>query len=218
MTNKEVWLGRYSKAALSEKDGEILKRCEGKRVLDVGCVGQVKSYKGDEWLHGKISKVANDLVGVDIDREGVLALKKEGHNVFHLDDLSPAEWQFEVVVMGDVIEHIGDVQAFLSFYKEFLSDEGEMIITTPNPFNFRQLMSVLLFKEPSVNAEHTCWLDPITLTEVFDRSGLKIKSFLWLKEYSNPKTFTSKITHGVSRIFYAIRRFYSPNFMFVVGK
>ena len=45
----------------------LLERCDGKRVLDIGCVAHdLARMDAAHWLHGQISSVASSCLGVDI--------------------------------------------------------------------------------------------------------------------------------------------------------
>ncbi|MCE3294349.1 MAG: Methyltransferase type 11 [Crocinitomicaceae bacterium] len=219
MTNsKEAFLQVFKKTKLSRKDGFILELAKGKRVLDVGCVGQDLSYSEQDWLHNKLQKTALSVDGVDINREGIAALNDKGYNILHIDELKEKQLRYDLVVIGDVIEHVDNLCEFLNFYKEFLTENGRIVITTPNPFSFRQNLSVFLYKIPSVNQEHTCWLDPITFVEIANRCELKIERFAWLGEYTKAQNFQQKVIYGISRLFYGWRKYYSPNFGFLVSR
>ena len=54
--DKKYWLSIFKKAKRIEKFSSIVKMCEGKNVLDVGCIGQDHSLDGDNWLHGRIKR------------------------------------------------------------------------------------------------------------------------------------------------------------------
>jgi 2-polyprenyl-3-methyl-5-hydroxy-6-metoxy-1,4-benzoquinol methylase len=213
--NKEEQLARILKAKRSDKDVEILKRCRNRKVLDVGCVGQVRSYESKSWLHNQISEVAKELTGVDIDRIGIDQLASKGYRVLHVDELRKDD-KFEVIVMGDVIEHIGDIQSFLAFYARHLTDDGILVITTPNPFSFRQVLHVFFYSKPSINREHTSNLDPITMLELIDRGNYQIEDFCWLDEQTEVKGWKNKLILAISKLFISMRRYYSQNFLFVI--
>ena len=153
---------------------------------------------------------ANRIVGVDIDKNGIKNLSDLGFNVIHVDELK--DDKFDIIVMADIIEHIGNLEDFLLFYKQKLKVGGKMIITTPNPFSIRQVFNILLFKQPFINEEHTCFLDPITIMELLERCQMELINFSWIFEHAPPKTFTSKVLHKLSELFFRIRKYYSPNF------
>lgn len=216
--SKEVFLTVFKKTKLARKDAFVLGLAEGKRVLDVGCVGQDLSYSEQDWLHNKFQKTAHSVDGVDINQEGIDALNAKGYHILHLNELKEKQHKYDLVVIGDVIEHVDNLCEFLNFYKEYLDTNGKIVITTPNPFSFRQNLSVFFYKIPSVNPEHSCWLDPITFVEVANRCELKIERFVWLGEYTKAQNFQQKVIYAISRIFYSWRKYYSPNFGFLVSR
>lgn len=208
----------YGKAAVCYKEKEILRLCAGKKVMDVGCVGQDKFFQSPDWLHKKIKSVAASTVGVDVNMEWKSAFDEHGYTLWDARELDGVTERFELVVMGDVIEHVDNVSSFLETYARFLAPGGQMVISTPNPFSARQFYNIFLYGKPSVNPEHTVWLDPMVMTEVFKRLGYKIEYFCWLHEYGKPKGFRNRILYPMYRLYYSFRRFFSPNFLFVVSR
>lgn len=217
MMNKEAEIRKFMNANISNKDSEILEFCKEKSILDVGCVGQGRSFSSDNWLHNKVRLVASSIVGIDIDQSGLNELKNEGYNVMHISELTDSD-KYDVVLMGDVIEHIGDVEAFVNFYKMRLVENGKMIITTPNPFSFRQVIHTFLYKKPSINHEHTCHLDPFTMLEVVARTNTKITYFRWLREQKKIIKLRDRIINLVANIMMSIRKYYSPNFLLILER
>lgn len=214
--DKKAYIQQFRSAPVRTKDDELLARCTGKEVLDVGCVGQDKFFDSPLWVHGKIKKVAKSLQGVDINLAPKNELEQRGYALCHPDELLASGRRFDVVTMGDVIEHVDDVNAFLRFYLGFLKPGGELIFTTPNPYSARVHYSVLFFKNPGINPEHTAWIDPITFLEVATRLGVGIRHFCWLREYSKPTGIVNRVLRPYYTFLYTLRRFYSPNFMFVI--
>jgi len=157
----------------------ILDSCRGRSVLDVGCVGQARSHDSEHWLHGQLRKVASNLIGVDINRAGREELRIRGYDVLLPQELEGRT--FERIVMGDVIEHVNNPVAFLEFYAKHLTDDGRIVLTTPNAFSALELFSIATRNRIWVNAEHVCFFDPLTLAEVVERAGLEIVEFSWLK-------------------------------------
>lgn len=215
--DKSYWLSKIKKASRIEKFQSIVDRCENKVVLDVGCVGQDHSEDEHSWLHGRIKKVATELIGSDINQEAIASLRKKGFEIFTPDELD-VDKKVDIVVMGDVIEHVNDPGAFLEFYSRFLKEDGEIIICTPNSFGARYSLSVFFFGNAGTNPEHTLSFDPYVMLELFSRVGLEPKEFYWLKEYSKPRRLSSSIVFGLARILVALRSFFNSNFMYIVKK
>ena len=55
----------------------------GKTVLEFGCsgMGWDDEYGGANWIHGKASKVAKKIIGLDLNKKSIEKLKRIGYNV-----------------------------------------------------------------------------------------------------------------------------------------
>lgn len=216
--DKKAWINKFRKADRRDKFHFIVDRCKGKNVLDVGCVGQDKGYDSEAWLHGRIKKVAGDLTGADINAEGISELNERGYLVLSPEDLEKSGRKFDLIVMGDVIEHVNDPGQFLSFYAQFLNEGGEMIICTPNSFGARYFLQILIYGYPVINDEHTMAFDPFVMLELFKRIQLEPSEFYWLKEYRKSKKLQQYLIQFRAAIYIFLRRYYNSNFMFIVKK
>lgn len=102
----------------------ILNECRNKKVLDVGCGGM-----GGR-LHASIKSVAEEVVGIEKDED--LAKRVGGETVvadamdFDLNE------KFDVIVAGELIEHLDNPAGFLKSVKKHLRPNGRLILTTPN--------------------------------------------------------------------------------------
>ena len=88
----------------------------GKRVLDVGSVAHaLETEAKDEWLHRALAAAAGYCLGVDILPDAVRRLQEAGYNV-RLCDVTREEIgeTFDVIVAGEVIEHLGEPGAFFA--------------------------------------------------------------------------------------------------------
>jgi len=154
----------------------IKKYIKDKKVLDIGCVQHdISNIDNDSWLHGFIRKHAKDVVGIDIEKEGVNYLKNKGLDVRYEDaqDFDLDE-KFDVIVAGEIIEHLSNFEGFIKSMKKHMKDNSRIIITTPNPFFIRRFIDILLFgKLKARNEEHTCWLDEQSLRELMRRYDLR---------------------------------------------
>jgi len=202
------------------KEHKILDLCKGKNVLNVGCVGQDKFYESENWQHRKIEKVSNQTIGVDIQKEGILKLRDLGYNVVLDTELDALNEKFDVIVMSDVIEHVNNPYEFLSFYADYLSEEGKMLVSTPNAFHFARFIWILLWKNYSVNEEHTLWYCPLTFSELISRTKLQINDLYWCEDYFDIKTLNIRYRwiYKLSRFLAKSRKNLSPNFMMVLAK
>lgn len=207
----------FSKAQVKSKIPYVQSITKDKKVLDVGCVGQDNDFTSEAWVHRHIKTSAQTLVGVDINFEGIKKATELGYNVLHISELK--ETDFDVITMLDVIEHVNDICMFIESYEKHLKSGGYLVITTPNPFNIRQFFNLLLFGKPSINPEHTSFIDPINFLEISNRVGMPIESFFWLKEYDQPRKFYMKFLQSlVFPIFRSFRRHFEANYAVVLKK
>jgi SAM-dependent methyltransferase len=152
---------------------------EGKEVLEVGpaeLVGTVNRDKRARWIHGRIAEVAKRLVGIDVNREQVEALRSEGFDVRFGDAESfELEEKFDVIVAGELIEHLSNPGLFLDRARAHLSPGGTLVLTTPNRYRFHSVLAVLKsgahprYKKPM--AKHVAYFDSDCLTSLLQRHG-----------------------------------------------
>ena len=168
-----------------DKSRLISSLCRGKDVLDVGCIDhsyQVAMNLGDRWLHKQIKEVSQSLVGLDILEEDAKQLNTHGYNIMVANAESfDLGRKFDVVVVGDLIEHLGNIGSFLTSLEKHLHKDSIVIITTPNPFNIEQTMLCFFEGQTIVNDEHTVWIDPKVMYELIQRSNLRIVDFYWVE-------------------------------------
>jgi SAM-dependent methyltransferase len=112
----------------------------GKTVLDIGFLGP--DHIAFSTLHSTIQKHAKNVVGVDINKKRIDALKKKGYDVIHddaknLKNTLKTKRKFDVVVAGDLIEHLENPGLFLENIKKLLNKDGVAVLATPNANSMR---------------------------------------------------------------------------------
>ncbi|MBK8698072.1 MAG: class I SAM-dependent methyltransferase [Saprospiraceae bacterium] len=208
----------FAKQKVSSKIQLVKKQCAGKSVLDVGCVGQDNDFSSPNWVHRHLVAVASNVTGVDINRAGIQQASTLGFHIVHVDELDVSQ-KFDVITMLDVIEHVNDICQFINYYAPYMKEDGKMIITTPNPFNIRQSFNILLFSKPSINPEHTSFIDPFNFVEIANRVDMKIQDFNWLKEYDKPvKLYLKLLTTFVFSWLRVLRRHLNANYAVILTK
>ncbi len=223
MNDKEKIFRSIKKAQTVKKDEFIIHFCSGKTVLDVGCAGQDHDISNPNWLHGKIYKTANELVGVDTNVAAIKKLRSKGYAVFSPEEIltHKNKKSFDVIIMADVIEHVNDPVDFLIQYSRLLATNGRLVITTPNAVSARNFTSILLGNHYSLNPEHTVWFCPKTIIETLTRAKLQFHDFFWIKEYYSireVKGLFSKTIFILNSFLFKLRRLYHPNFMLIAKK
>lgn len=180
------------------------------RVLDIGCVRHNEAKRQEANLHDTISShVDGELIGIDINKTEIKKMQNEGYNV-QVGDAQELSFDqpFDVIVAGEVIEHLCNPGVFLNKASKNLTDSGRIVLTTPNPDGFAYFRKALLNQKN--NPTHTCWIDPPNLDVLVDKTNkLKFESY----EYLPP-------TGGVSMLLWKIgrRRAASPGYVAVLTK
>jgi 2-polyprenyl-3-methyl-5-hydroxy-6-metoxy-1,4-benzoquinol methylase len=151
-----------------------------RRVLDIGCVAHdVARTAKPAWLHAHLARAAASCVGVDYDTAGVAALRAQGFDVVaaNVDQRPPDELlaraPFDVVVAGELIEHLDRPAALFDFARPLLSPDGLLVITTPNP---HAPWRVRAGQRGDVveNVDHVVYLFPSGIAELADRAGWQL--------------------------------------------
>lgn len=167
-----------------------------KRVLDLGpaeLVGTVNQQKLDRWLHGKMAREASHILGLEHNAEQVSALRESGYNIiqgnaeqFKLDE------QFDVIVAGELIEHLSNPGIFLDCIQRHLCKDGKLLLTTPNRYSILALYYVLssgqvpLYRKPI--AKHVAYFDSDSLTSLLKRHGFSKITIDYCKWVGEPST------------------------------
>ncbi len=141
----------------------ILGQCKGRKVLDIGATGH---------LHAGIVSVAEACYGISrYPAEGVVGLD--------LDDYAselPKYWGVEVVVIGEVLEHLSNPGQFLA--KLHAAYACQKIFTVPNAFNSGGRKWIAKGTE-NVNVDHVAWYSQQTLRELLSRHGMLVDWWGW---------------------------------------
>lgn len=132
----------------SQRRTEVLLRWVGskKRVLDLGC------FDGRDSV--LLKNQENDVYGVDITPGPLRKASKRGIKTFLLN-IENEKWPFEknffdVVIAGELIEHLLDPDEFLENARRVLKPHGLLIITTPNLASLGRRLLLLLGKNPFI--------------------------------------------------------------------
>lgn len=151
----------------------------GKNVLDVGCVDHSANVEAeDTWLHKHVLRTARSVVGLDLLETEAAKLNAKGYNIRSGDACTVFLGEtFDVIVAGELIEHVDSSAAFLSNMSRHLNHHGRLVLTTPNAFFFLHFLeSIFTDVSKRWNPEHVAWYDPFTLRNLMTRCGLEVES------------------------------------------
>ena len=87
-------------------------------------------------------RVSKEIVGVDLDENGISTLKKLmpnhefiNHNIEKLDTCTNLTGRkFDLIIAADVYEHLYNIGDFLDGARKLLNTNGQLLLTTPNSF------------------------------------------------------------------------------------
>jgi 2-polyprenyl-3-methyl-5-hydroxy-6-metoxy-1,4-benzoquinol methylase len=165
------------RTAIADRGGFIVERSMGRKVLDVGCVAHdVQRMSSPNWLHARVANAAQECIGLDVLAEGIEQMQKLGYRAIAHDasdgpgpllELGP----FDVIVGGELIEHVASVDMLFRLAREILSPDGEMIVTSPNPWaphRVRAGQLGIIWE----NCDHILFAFPSGMAELAERHGL----------------------------------------------
>lgn len=128
-----------------EKNLTHLKKRFGRdlRILDIAC--------NDGYLARVYSKYGS-VSGIDLNEEAVKKAKTIGidavvADVFDIDTIFSGK-KFDVIIAGDIIEHVFDTDLFLKKIYAVLDMNGTILLSTPNLVSLGRRIMTLFGKNP----------------------------------------------------------------------
>ena len=158
---------------------EILEKyIEGREVLDLGCLqyNAIEAGKG-KWLHKRIKKRCKYVLGVDVVEEEVNKAKKLGYDII-CGDVTEMDLQkkFDVVIAGELIEHIPNQGIFIEKVKKHLKKNGLFILTTPSADYIARFLRRFfgLRRGIAISGDHVLIHDPLTIHQLLESYSFEI--------------------------------------------
>ena len=164
----------------------ILEQCTGRKVLHLGCTDwpyTERKLAGGALLHAKLQEVTAALVGVDADQAGVAYFQQHGFpetyfdNVERLEHPGIARQSYDVILAGEIIEHLENPGVFLRTVQKLMNERTELLVTTINAFCFFRFLFYLCGKE-LVHEDHNYYFSPTVLRRLLTRCGLEVTECL----------------------------------------
>lgn len=147
---------RYGRLKLGPGEKERVRQVldlvgEKKVILDVGCgIGEI----GTLLIQNK-----NKVYGVDISPTAAKRAGKRGliakHSDIEKEGIPFRNDYFDVVLVGEVIEHVFDTGQFLEEIRKKLKKRGELVLTTPNLATLGRRLLLLIGRNPLIETELT---------------------------------------------------------------
>ena len=169
----------------------IKQMCTGKKVLHLGCANYPytqDSIDNDMLLHFDLAKLSSELYGFDFDQPGIDILNSYGSKNLYKVDLEklgelPLEETFDVIVAGEMIEHLNNVGLFLDGIKRFMNRDTRLLLTTINAYCGMRFLYYGLRgkrgKQEPVHPDHVAYYSYSTLSVLLKRYSLTVDEFLF---------------------------------------
>jgi|SRR5919108_2242608 SAM-dependent methyltransferase len=141
----------------------------GKRVLDLGC------------RDGALTRAyaaGNDVVGVDADRDALAEAEKLGIETrwADLDEPLPFDDEsFDVVVAGELLEHLRDPGRLVGDARRVLRAGGTFVASVPNAYRLKNRLRFLTGRKPEDDPTHLQMFSPVEVRRLladFDEAQL----------------------------------------------
>jgi 2-polyprenyl-3-methyl-5-hydroxy-6-metoxy-1,4-benzoquinol methylase len=161
---------------MDDRVRRVVNYAEGPTILDFGAVQHdATAANGDNWLHGTLAERFPEVIGVDILTDDVHILQNQGYDV-RVGDCTDLHLPVtaDTVVAGEILEHVADAGGLLDSARRHLTDDGRLVLTTPNPWAVVHLRR-LLTGHHDINGEHVAWHGPQTLRQLCRRHGFRVE-------------------------------------------
>jgi 2-polyprenyl-3-methyl-5-hydroxy-6-metoxy-1,4-benzoquinol methylase len=138
---------------------------QGQSVLDIGCADIPNPY-----LRGK------RIVGLDLEDMKISPPYAEHviGDVNQIDELLPGEL-FDVILMGNVIEHVEQPYELLRKVREHISTDGLLILSTPNLLGFPVIIAeYLCLRRFFYTANHVYYFTPRWVWRLLEQAGFHV--------------------------------------------
>jgi 2-polyprenyl-3-methyl-5-hydroxy-6-metoxy-1,4-benzoquinol methylase len=163
---------------------DILQGLGARRVLDLGC--------GNGQLCGQLARSGYDVVGAELDAEGVRIARHAHPRVpFHNFGVNDDPQQllqreggrpFDAVVSTEVIEHLYAPHLLPAYAHEVLAEKGHLILSTPYHGYVKNLMLSLFdhwdqHHTPLWHGGHIKFWSEATLSQLLRENGFQVTRF-----------------------------------------
>jgi hypothetical protein len=176
-----------SRPPLVDRVGWLERQVVSRRVIHLGFVDVERAADktaSGQWLHERLSRHASQIVGVDLDGHGVAAATRDGYEAYSCDLQNPESVRSlqlepaELIVAGELIEHLDCTGRFLDAVEPLLASGGRLILTTPNATALTNVLVALGLREWS-SPHHVAMYSWRTLATMLERHGWRLQDVLF---------------------------------------
>lgn len=161
-------------------------RVRGATVFDLGALDEtayLAKQTSTSWLHARLCGSASSVVGIDssllVPDEGLTTApngKIIRANIFDLQGTVDRYGRPDVIVAGEIIEHLPDTGALLQSLKQIPPLAGaRLLVSTPNACCWHNFLIGLAGRE-SMHKDHLQVYSYKVLATLFDRHGYEVET------------------------------------------
>lgn len=185
-------------AELVDREGFIIERTFGKKVLDLGCADWPFTHERPEGalLHSRIRAGAAMVVGGDYSQEGLTYLAGQGQDAAHPSlaglirlDATRLPFRsdaFDVVVFAEIIEHLRNPIGALCHASRVLKPGGELLITTPSAHSVLHFAAAAVTGTERIHPDHYVLYSATSLNKAIADAGLQVKAWhVYIGEFNS---------------------------------
>jgi 2-polyprenyl-3-methyl-5-hydroxy-6-metoxy-1,4-benzoquinol methylase len=184
MDVKSFNTARYSETSLAAgaeiRIGKLVSLVgQGKTVLDLGCL--------DGTIGERLMKRQNLVYGIDASKEAVPRAIQKGikAKIGNLEErMDFPDGFFDVVLAGEILEHIFETDFFLNEVHRVLKSNGSFVLSTPNLAALGRRLMLMVNRNPHIevtsginSAGHIRYFVKHSLFELLSSHGFSILQF-----------------------------------------
>lgn len=161
----------------------LLDISRNKRLLHIGFLDApitTEKINSGEFLHTKLSSVANSNYGVDINQSAMSEYREISGDfnnavidILQSDfDISLFTNKFDVILLPEVLEHLANPGKALVYLRNILEANpgSSLVITVPNAFSKEHFAAAVSSVE-MVHPDHYFYFSPVTIKKLLNDSG-----------------------------------------------
>lgn len=200
-----------------DRNSVIIQKCENKTVLHLGATDAPYTkfkFEKNLLLHLHIERVAKKVLGIDIDAESIAFLSKNGINnieFFDMNNLGDLNIDADVIVFGEIIEHLENLNIAFDNLKKVMTEKTELIISTPNMFYIYNTIEILKNNHELVHPDHKLGFTYGTINQLLNSNGFEIVDFYFTFLPRSKEKFKKKLI----KIFCKIKPSFSENLLVI---
>lgn len=198
---------KYPKNFSNSRNSIILSYCKNKDVLHIWAANSPSTKEKYYWkiwplLYRNIDKVCKSQLWIDIDQKctDFLNSKDDFKNskikLFDMNKLNDLDYIPDVIVFGEVIEHLMNIEVALTNIKKVMNSKTILIISTPNAYCIDAFVDSMFWYE-KFNDDHKVLFSYWYLKNLLSFNNLYVEKWF----FTNLDSYKNKLN-----IFWKIRK------------